>query len=364
MEDMKWLRPILVMLTVVALAFTVTACGDDDEESGATGETTTETEGGGETQEVELLLSFPESVIWSSLLVARDQGYFEEEGLEVTSQETEGSGFVTQQVIAGNADYGWGAADSVIIAYARDDSLRAVMCHQEQNIFRIVTLADSDIQSVDDLAGKTLGFTEKGGGEEPLVRAALADAGITDEVRLLPIGAAGPQSRVAIEDGTVDAYASSYPDMSSLTAAGLEFRDITPDKFNGTPGDCLMTRDEVLQDPEKRKIVEGIARAWARGSKFTIDNTEQTLEIGCAAVPEECNDMEAARLLVEDTAKLLQPVEEGAPVGSLYQEGWQNTAQVLADTGAIEEPVDVTDLVASPEAKEIEEKILAEVSGG
>jgi NitT/TauT family transport system substrate-binding protein len=352
----RWRRRIAMILVLPVLA--LAACGDDDDDDGGGGG---ETAGGG-TQQVELLLSFPESVIWSSLLVARDQGYFEEEGLEVTTQETEGSGFVTQQVIAGNADYGWAAADSDIIAYANDDRLRVVMCHQEQNIFRIVTPADSDIQSVADLAGKTLGFTEKGGGEEPLVRSALGDAGITDEVRQLPIGAAGPQSQTAIEDGTVDAYASSYPDISSLTAAGLEFRDITPEKFNGTPGDCFVTRQDVLEDPEKRKVVDGIARAWARGSLFTIENTERTLEIGCKAVPEECQDMQSARILVEDTAKFLQPIDEGAPVGSLFQEGWQTTADVLADTGAIDKPVDVTDLVASPEAQEIEEEVLRPAS--
>lgn len=347
-------RWVAVAAAVPALAFIGAGCGGDDEGSDGGSE--------GGLQEVELLLSFPESVIWSSLLVAQDQGYFEEEGLEVTSEGTDGSAFVTQQVIAGNADYGWAAADSDIIAYANDPRLRVVMCHQEQNIFRIVTLADSDIQSVEDLAGGTLGFTEKGGGEEPLVTSALADAGITDDVKQLPIGAAGPQSQSAIEDGTVDAYASSYPDMSSLTAAGLEFRDITPEQFNGTPGDCLVTRDDVLEDPEKREIVEGIARAWVRGSVFTIENTEETLEIGCEAVPEECADMEAARILVEDTAELLKPVEEGAPVGSLYEEGWQSTADVLAETGAIEEPVDVTELIGGEVAQEIEEEVLAPAS--
>lgn len=353
--DNRWQRRIAALLVLPALAFAIAACGDDDDDGGEPA-----AEGG--TERVELLLSFPESVIWSSLLVAREEGYFEEEGLDIRTQETEGSGFVTQQVIAGNADYGWAAADSDIIAFANDPSLRVVMCHQEQNIFRIVAPADSDIESVDDLAGRTLGFTEKGGGEEPLVNSALADAGITDDVRLLPIGAAGPQVQTAIEDGTVDAYASSYPDVSSLTAAGLEFRDITPEKFNGTPGDCLVTREEVLQDEEGRRIIEGIARAWARGSVFTIESPEETLEIGCQEVPEECENMEAARILVEDTARFLEPVEEGAPIGSLFQEGWQTTADVLADTGAIEEPVDVTDLIAGPEAQEIEEEILVPVS--
>ncbi|HET8758020.1 MAG TPA: ABC transporter substrate-binding protein, partial [Solirubrobacteraceae bacterium] len=208
------------------------------------------------------------------------------------------------------------------------------------------------------------GFTEKGGGEEPLVNASLGDAGITNDVKLLPIGAAGPQSQAAIEDGTVDAYASGYSDIAPLQAAGIEFRDITPEKFNGTPGDCFVTREDVLQDEEKRKVVEGIARAWARGSKFTIENPDKALEIGCKVVPEECEAMDAATILMEDTAKYLQPAEEGAPIGSLYQEGWQTTADTLAEAGTLSEPVDVTDLVASPEAQEIEEEVLAPVSSG
>lgn len=348
----RWLA---LAISVAALAPIGAGCGGDDDESDG---------GGGESgaQEVDLLLSFPESVIWSSLLVAQDQGYFEEEGLVVNSEGTDGSAFVTQQVIAGNADYGWAAADSDIIAYANDPRLRVVMCHQEQNIFRIVTLADSDVQSVDDLAGGTLGFTEKGGGEEPLVTSALGDAGITDDVELLPIGAAGPQSQAALEDGTVDAYASSYPDISSLTAGGLSFRDITPEQFNGTPGDCLVTRDDVLEDPGQREVIEGLARAWAKGSLFTIEYPEETLELGCKAVPEECEDMEAARLLVEDTANLLKPIEQGAPIGSLYAEGWQTTADVLADTGAIEEPVDVAELIDNEASQAIEDEVLAPVT--
>jgi hypothetical protein len=94
---------------------------------------------------------------------------------------------------------------------------------------------------------------------------------------------------------------------------------------------------------------------------LTVEDPERALEIGCDNIPEECTDMDSARILVEDTARFLEPIEEGAPLGSLYLDGWQDTADTLFETGALEEEVDVTDLVASPEAQEIEETILAEV---
>src|SRR5690606_23707184 len=100
-----------------------------------------------------------------------------------------------------------------------------------QNIFRIVVQEDSDIQSVEDLKGHTLGIAEAGGGEEPIVNASLDAANLKrdTDVTILPIGDAGPASLNAILNGTVDAYAGSYPDISTLTADGrLKTRDITP----------------------------------------------------------------------------------------------------------------------------------------
>jgi NitT/TauT family transport system substrate-binding protein len=313
MSTRKWL---VLWLVVGALGMALAACGDDDEDEGGGGGGETPAAKG--TQEVELLLSFPESIAWAPLLVAREAGYFEEEGVSVKSQETEGSGFVTQQVIAGNADYGWAAGDSVIVAASKEPNIRAVACNQEQNIFRIVTLEEnSEVQSVEDLSGKTLGFTEKGGGEEPLVNSTVSDAGLEGDIQLLPIGAAGPQSRRAIEQGQVDAYASSYPDIATLTAQGLKFRDITPDKFSRTPGDCFVVMKETLEDPKKRETVVKVGRAWVKGAVFAVENPEAALEMSCPQVPEECKDRAFADEFMRQTVDLLKPLDESVPIGGL-----------------------------------------------
>jgi NitT/TauT family transport system substrate-binding protein len=344
----------VLCVLVVLLGALAAGCGGDDDD----GEQAGESGGAAAIEEAEILLSFPESIAWAPLLVAREQGYFEDEGLTVKTQATEGSGFVTQQIIAGNGDFGWAGADSVIIAASKDPRIRAVMCNQEQNIFRIVVPEGSPIQSVDDLRGKTLGFTERGGGEEPLVRSSLADAGITDEVEQLPIGAAGPQSQQAIQSGQVDAYASSYPDISSLTAEGLAFTDITPDKFSATPGDCLVALSETLQDPAKAEVAAKLGRVWTKGAVFATANQDAALDASCKAVPEECENMEFATAFMADTVRLLQPIDESMPLGSLNPEGWQTTADVLLETETIEQEVDVDQLIASPEVRGIQKKIL------
>ena len=340
---------LLVGGLFVLVAALAAGCGDDDSEGNDNGTAATEA---AEPQEVNLLLSFRESISWTPLLVARDLGYFEEEGLTINTQVTEGSGFVTQQIIAGNEKFGWAGADSDVIAFSKQPDLRLVMCNEGQSIFRITTPADSDIQSVEDLAGGTLGISERGGGEEPLVTAALTDAGIFDEVRQVPIGGAGPTSQKALTDGEVDAWAEGYVDVVSMQSV-LELRDITPDKFSATPGNCFIMLKETLEDEETRQQAVGITRAWKKGMIFAEANPEAALEIVCGVVPEDCEDREFAAALLDMAISLYQPVNESFEPGQVDAEGVQTSAGILADNEAIDAPVDVTPLVASPEGEAV-----------
>jgi NitT/TauT family transport system substrate-binding protein len=316
----------------MAMALTVAACGGS---------------GGGasssDSDELKVMLSYKKSIYWLPLLVAEDRGYFTDEDLDVTFEETNGSGFVTQQLIAGNADAGWAGAPDAAVAAAKDDSLRGLMCNPPQNIFRIVVPADSDIQEVADLEGRTLGIPEAGGGEEPIINASLADAGLErdSDVTVLPIGDAGPASLNAILNGTVDAFSGSYPDISTLTADGrLTTRDITPVEYNAIPGDCLLVKRDALEDEASRTKLVGLARAWAKGAVFAAANPEAALEIACGQVPQECEDPAFAETYLTDTIALSGAEDVSTPFGAVDLSAWQTTFDVLRDSGAIKTDVD------------------------
>jgi NitT/TauT family transport system substrate-binding protein len=301
----------------------------------------------GGSDKLKVMLSYHQSIYWLPLLIAEDRGYFEDEGVEIDLQETEGSGFVTQQLIAGNAPAGWAGASDDAIAFTKDDSLRTLMCNPPQNIFRIVVPADSDVLSVKDLEGRVLGITEAGGGEEPVVQAALADAGLNrgQDIEVLPIGGAGPTSLNAILDGTVDAYATSYPDISTLTADGrLTVRDITPEEYNAIPGDCLVVKESSLEDAETRTQLVGMARAWAKGAVFAAANPEAAKTIACRMVPEECKDMAFAERYVQDTINLSGVNDGPVPFGAVPISAWETTFNVLLDSGSIEGDFDPAEL--------------------
>jgi NitT/TauT family transport system substrate-binding protein len=342
-------RLLVVALTIAAVAIAGCGGGDDDEPSAST------TTAGKRLQEIDFLLSFPMSIYWLPLMIADTQGYFADEGLKLKFEETEGSGFVTQQIISGNFDFGSASAGDTMIAYSKDPDLRLLISPNARNIYQFVVREDSAIQSVDQLKGKKLGITEKGGGEGPIVDAALKDAGLTpgEDVRLLPVGGAGPQAKRAIETGQVDAYATSFPDIASLEADGLQLRDITPKKYSVVPGGGYLTRAEVLQDPEKRKVAVGIARAVSKGALWAEENPEAALKIACGIVPEECKDPAFAKAYLNATIDFVgfsnRKQDPSGAYGVVPLEGWETAAGLLTSSGTIDKDIDVETFVASPE---------------
>ncbi|HJQ94446.1 MAG TPA: ABC transporter substrate-binding protein [Acidimicrobiia bacterium] len=297
--------------------------------------------------EVSILLPFPLGIGWTGLVVGEQLGFFEDENLSITTEATDGGGFVVQQVLAGNVDYGLAAASEAIIAYNRDPGMRAAFCNKSRNIFQITALEGSPIESVSDLQGTVMGISEAGGGEVNILTAILEDAGLSvgEDVELLPIGGAGPAAAVAIEDGTVDAYTSSFPDIINLRLAGVDLRDITPEEFDEQPGDCFLVMEETLEDPAKADIVERISRAWSKGSLYAENNPEEALELACEAVPESCVDEEYAARYWEFNVDSLSASEDVLP-GETSLPGWELVAQLLYSAGTTETLVDPAPIIS------------------
>ena len=211
---------------------------------------------------VTVLLPIPEGIPFNPIVVAREKGFFADAGIDVTSSVADGSGYLSQQIVAGNAQFAlMGAADAVV-AYTKRDDVRVLFCNQVKNVYRIVAKAESGVTSMADLSGKALGYTEPGGGESKLVAAAIDEAGlvVNETITLVPIGGAGPQSLVSLQNDTVQAYSSSFPDVAALSVAGINWVDITPEKYSNVPGACMVTTEEVLSSEDGMKAATALAK--------------------------------------------------------------------------------------------------------
>jgi NitT/TauT family transport system substrate-binding protein len=343
-------RKLTLLLAVGVLALAVGGCG-----SSATPAK------GAALKHVNILIAYQDGPAYYPFAVARKMGYFTAEGLSVTVQRTNGSSFVTQQILAGNADFGIANAPDDIVAYTKDPGITVPTCFRERLVYEIGVLAGSPIHSVSDLKGKVLGTTEIGSGEYTYAEAALRDVGLTPQkdVKLLPIGDGTAQTVHALQTGQVDAYISEGLEFENMAAKdGMQFTDITPHYFLGVPGSCFVTTAKALQDPTERKVFIGLARAFAKASIFGIANPVAATNMVCADLPQTClNKGDTQRQITWATSEAV-PVGAGVPVGGIDEAGWAEAAKVALQSGQITQSVDYTPIVDSPAARAARADIL------
>ncbi|WP_131579082.1 ABC transporter substrate-binding protein, partial [Paracoccus nototheniae] len=93
------------------------------------------------------------------ILLAQQNGYFEDEGLNVTIDQGEGSAATVTRIMSGTYDAGFGDINAIIQNAAERPDQTPVMVYQLWNDppFTIVTRKESGIENPADLEGKTLG---------------------------------------------------------------------------------------------------------------------------------------------------------------------------------------------------------------
>jgi NitT/TauT family transport system substrate-binding protein len=348
-----------VIVALAAAAMVAAGCGGSDKSSSSSDAGAAASGSEGQTKSVKMLLSYPLALTWSPYLVAQEKGYFADEKLDVSVESANGASFVTQQLVAGQIDFGWAGSSNDVVAFSKDPGIRVLGCNHQRNIFRIIVPSASAVKSLADLKGKTIGIPNEGSGSVPVITAALKTAGLTGDVKVLAIGLAGPGDTKALEGDKVQAFAGGITDI--LTVGGPlkgGYRDITPTRFEPLPGDCLVTTQKALSDPEKKQTAIKLMRAWAKGSTFIMASPKAGLGIACKSqeLAAQCKNQELAQTYMERFSEIIKPSDAAAKPMHLDPAGWTVVAQTMLEAGLLKSTVDPTDLVNSPDVQEVQKK--------
>jgi NitT/TauT family transport system substrate-binding protein len=323
------------LLVVVILVLMLGACRDVEGGGGDSGG------GDGGTQQITLVTPNPSAIVLANFCAAQGEGYLEEEGLEVRFEAVDGSGAVLQAIVAGQGEIGLPGPGPVLNARAQGEEPVMFFNHYAQALFGIVVPEDSDIQSVEDLSGTTLGVGTVDGTEVTFSRAILDDVGLTfdEDYEILPVGDGGPAT-AAFERGEIDAYAAALPDMVIIESGGLPIEEITPEEYLDLFGNGFTAMQSYMD--ENPDVIEGFTRAIVRGTEFAMENKEETLEHCAEISPEEASDPELASDLYDFLLPRTEPVG-GATLGEYDPEAWQRWHDAMIDSGELEEPIDDID---------------------
>jgi NitT/TauT family transport system substrate-binding protein len=302
----------LALACIGALALMASGCGGDDESSS---DTSTAASGGdtGQLEEVVMTLPFSDSLVWSGYETARgpDGPYEEQFGMELKTEATEGGGYMVQQLTAGNIDYGVTGMVNAIISEARGAELVSIATVLTNSI-RLGATPDSGVTAIEDLEGATIGVADLGSGEIPIIKAALADAGLEEntDYKLLPIGY-GSGALNAVTSGEVQAVSGYTNDFVPLEDKGVVFTDLLPEEYQGMPDDVVVVHEDLLLPENEHRLnnVLDVIRGWYIGDVYGEQYPEDALARACEYAPADCKDMafaekyfEVANSAVVDTA--------------------------------------------------------------
>ena len=209
----------------------------------------------------------------TTFAVAKDKGYYKEEGFDVELVAMP-SAIAVQALIGGNVKFATvgGAALPPIL---RGAPIRFLFTTFHRPMFWL--FAKPEIRSVAELKGKRVGVSGFGSGPDSLLRDLLKKHGLEGgrDVPILPVGA-GTARFAALQAGSVDAAMLSIP--SNFLAQENGYRELVSfidQDLVELQGSVLASQALMESDPV---LIERFLRATLKGFRYFRENRPGTVQ--------------------------------------------------------------------------------------
>lgn len=238
------------------------------------------------------MFAFPSlsNIVANQTSIPLHYGLFADAGLDPKFSPSSGGPNVSIQLVSsGDQDIGSGLMEPAIHRAAQGDDLGIVYFYNQVRRNNTVVAVDpgNEVQSIADLAGKTIGTPTLGSGPEKILRYALQENGINPDTDVSFIGVGqGAQALTALRNGEITAYAAAVGTVSTMEALGEPLRFLQmPDWVNEIVGPGLFTSRNFLE--ANREIVVAVGKIVARTTIFVLENPEAAIRIHWDMYPEQ-----------------------------------------------------------------------------
>jgi NitT/TauT family transport system substrate-binding protein len=340
MVKARWWR--LAALAAAAL-LALAACGGDDDDGEAGGGDT----GGGEPAELQpvtLQLKWVTQAQFAGYYAALEEGFYEDEGLDVTIRPG-GPDIVPEQVVlGGQAEFGLNWLDNTLATRDQGGQIINIAQVFARSGMTEITWADSGLEEISDLEGKKVGVWL--GGNEHKLFAALTKNGLDPQSDVEIV--AQPFDMNLFLNREVDAAAAmTYNELAQVleqenpeTGELYTLEDLNvmlmSDLGTGALEDGVFVRSDWIEDEDNQDIATRFLKASFKGWVFCRDNFEECLQYVLDNGPTLPEGHQ--RWQLNEINKLIWPNELG--IGIMDPESWEITKQIAVDFGIVENEPD------------------------
>lgn len=266
----------------------------------------------------------------SAFYLGLERGFFKDEKINLAINEGKGSVIAAQVVGTGSEPFGTSDAVSVIQAASKGVPIKAILVMQDVGSLGVIVLNSSGIGGLKDLEGKKLAVTAGDSLTQqwPLVVAANKLAG--GKISLVYMDAA--TKPVALMEKRVDAMLGACVDHVVLVESKGHKAGCFPFADNGVPtiGITLIANEAVTKN--NPDLVRRFVRATAKSLRAAYDDPNAAIDATAKAKP----DIDREVLLRQ--AEIIKTMYGSKPIGSPLDAAWQNTVDVMRQTGSLSDP--------------------------
>lgn len=252
----------------------------------------------------QLDLAIPHFGTWDltcQFLVGREQGFFEDEGLEVERIDVGGGGENVRTVIAGDADIGFGTGISALFASYREGSDVRIVSNEIASASDIVMFSapDSKYESLDDCDDAAIGYSRPGSSTHMVVERAI-EHGELSEAEAVSVGGFA-DALTAVESDEIDVGWAipffSTPRIRDGTIQEVFTGDQIPPFDDMSIRVNFATGEWLENNPDTARA---FFRAWQQSTDYAYDNLDESATMW-------------AEMLDQDQEPLKQAIEQYYP---------------------------------------------------
>lgn len=337
----KWgkMNRVLV-LVVLAISLLLAACSNSND-TATSSEATTDTATKKELTPVKLQLKWVPQAQFAGYYMAKDKGYFEDEGLDVTIVPGGPDIVPEQQVANGAADIGVDWVASLLPHQEQGLPLVEIAQIYQKSGLLLVSKKEAGIKSPKDLAGKKVG-NWMGGNEFELL--ALFDKYNLDPNKDLSFVKQGFTMDQFLSGELDAASAMTYNEYQVLLEQGIPESDLSVIDMNDEG--VAMLEDNLFANKDwlanNKEVAASFIRASIKGWQDAINDPEAAVDAVMKETEKGSTSREHQLKMMKEVAKLVVP--EGfdpANIGMIDDAQFKQTADIAYKFGVIKKPANL-----------------------
>ena len=318
-------------LLVIAFVFMLASCGTEKNEAGQANKEK-------KLEDISIMLDWYPNAAHSAIYVAKEKGYFEDEGLNVKIEMPADTNDPLKLAATGKVDLAISYQSQALVSRAEGIPVVSIAAYVRHSLDAIMYKEESGIQSPKDLEGKNVGYPSASVSEAVVASMVKHDGGDMSKVKMTDVGW---DLMASLATDHVDALVGAYINHEQVLLEKEGYKiDVLHLPDFGVPDNyelIIVTGEKTLE--KKRNAFEKFWRAMTKGHESVKEDPDAGLQV---LLDHENDSFPLDKDVEKESLQVLLPLmdDEGVPFGYQDEAAWQDVADWLYDSGIIKEKID------------------------